>query len=143
MFKLVEVQIDLSYHLDYLYEILKRKKHNISHENMPDFEEHVQFVISNPYRYWYLVEKSSLLYGAVYITKDNVIGINLPSSKFQDYSEVLSILLGSHQPLPPINSVRSKYFTVNVHPNNLELIKALKFIKMEHIQNTYAYKIAI
>ena len=41
----------------FLYNQLKEResKINISHKNMPTFEEHSKFVMSNPYSKWYII----------------------------------------------------------------------------------------
>ena len=140
MFEFVEVNTDSLDHIQCLYDLLKKKNNNISHIHLPEFEEHAKFVINNPYRFWYLIQKSSKTYASAYITNDNVIGINLPSNKYQEYLELMSILIKLHKPLPPIKSIRSQYFTVNLNPNNLNLIHALESLGMEHLQNTYVYK---
>ena len=38
-----------------LYELLARRTHNISHKEMPTFEQHCDFVKSDPYRVWFLI----------------------------------------------------------------------------------------
>ncbi len=140
VFELIEVNQKLQGHIESLYELLKKKEHNISHESTPKYYDHINFVRSHPYRKWYLIEHLSNVVGSVYLTNDNVIGINLPSKGCQDYIELINLILASHKPLRPINSVRSKYFLINTNPNNLNLISALKSLNMHHIQNTYALK---
>ena len=39
-----------------------------------------------------------------------------------------------------IKSIRNKYFTINCAPSNKELIKALKELGLELIQETYIYR---
>ena len=42
----------------FLYELLKTKDPiaNISHKKMPSYDEHVNFILSNPYAIWYIIE---------------------------------------------------------------------------------------
>ena len=40
---------------DVLYELLKKREHNISHVKMPSIEQHIEFVKNNPYRYWFFL----------------------------------------------------------------------------------------
>ncbi len=127
-------------HIESLYNLIKEKSFNISHENLPGFEEHLNFVKNNPYRNWYLVKKSTDIIGSIYLTFENVIGINLNSNICEDYIYTINLIFKLHKPLLPIKSVRSKFFLINANPQNLVLIKALKLLKMDHIQNTYAYK---
>lgn len=140
MFELIEVIPKNKDHIDSLFNILKRKKFNISHKILPSYNSHRNFVENHPYRKWYLIKNSSLLAGSLYITYSNIIGLNILSNKIDDYIEAINIIIKKHQPLPPINSERSKFFLVNANPENLNLINALKSLNMNHIQNTYAYK---
>ena len=142
MFDLIKVSYENNEHISLLYEFLKERSYNISHEEMPDFLEHKEFIRNHSYRIWYLVKKNvdSKFLGSVYITNENIIGINLLSNKSEDYQEILKLIIKNHRPLPPLNSFRSRYFIVNSNPRNLNLIKALESLGMDHIQNTYAMK---
>ncbi len=137
--ELIEVIPDFEEHIKYLFDILKNKRFNISHEELPNYKDHTRFVKHHPYRKWYLVKNNSGFSGSIYITNSNVIGINLISNNSKDYHEVITFIIDNFRPLPPINSERSKYFLVNANPNNYNLIEALESLKMKHIQNTYAY----
>ena len=123
-----------------LYEILKVKSHNISHNALPNYAEHKDFVINNPYRLWNIIRKKNLLIGNFYLSYENNIGINLinPSEKY--YIFIIKKILKNYLPLKGKKSLRSEYFLINSNPSNQKLIKAIKSIGMEHIQNTYAYK---
>ena len=139
MIELIEVNKNNLEHINSLYALLKGKKFNISHEKTPTFEEHLDFVRNSNYRNWFLINHNSKLSGSFYLTFDNVIGLNLLTNECLEYIEVINLILQNYKPLPPIASLRSKYFHVNANPKNLNLIRALKSIKMTHIQNTYAY----
>ena len=112
-----------------LYELLKVRKFSISHQKLPSFEEHEEFVKSHPYRQWWLVLENSKLIGSVYLTDDNAIGINL-------IEEDQRIYFGN-KPLPPIPSVRPKFFYVNVAPENLILKETLAKLGAKHTQCSY------
>jgi RimJ/RimL family protein N-acetyltransferase len=60
-----------------LWELLgERKPHqNISHSEMPTWEEHCAFVDSEPYDGWWLIEDGGKIRGSVYFTKQREIGI--------------------------------------------------------------------
>jgi RimJ/RimL family protein N-acetyltransferase len=60
-----------------LYQLLKEREpnENISHREMPTLDQHLQFVLSRPYRDWYIVNKFDTPVGAIYLSKDNEIGI--------------------------------------------------------------------
>ncbi|KGG12097.1 MULTISPECIES: hypothetical protein [Prochlorococcus] len=140
MIALVEVNVDDADHIKYLYTLLQNKKFNISHESIPTFEEHIIFVKSCKYRKWYLIKKMNKYHGSVYLTNENTIGINTSSNKYEEYVEIIKLVINNHVPLAPIASIRSKYFIINANPDNSNLIKALKHLKMHHIQSSYAYK---
>ena len=55
--------------IDSLYQLLEKRTHSISHEEMPSFEEHSKFVKKHPYRQWWLVEKDGENIGSVYLSK--------------------------------------------------------------------------
>ena len=42
----------------FLYDLLKTRDSlaNISHKKMPSYDEHVNFILSNPYTIWYTIE---------------------------------------------------------------------------------------
>jgi RimJ/RimL family protein N-acetyltransferase len=60
-----------------LWELLLERDHtiNISHKNMPKWENHAAFINSRPYRFWGIIEVKNVPVGAVYLTKRNEIGI--------------------------------------------------------------------
>lgn len=66
-------------HLKFLYKLLGERKpwQNISHREMPTWEEHVRFVESKPYISWFVVCNGRELIGATYLSKDIEIGIFL------------------------------------------------------------------
>jgi hypothetical protein len=47
--------------LEWLYELMKEREPeiNISHRELPTFEQHRQFVTRRPYRFWYLIETAA------------------------------------------------------------------------------------
>jgi len=63
-----------------LYELLKARPSyiNISHRNMPTFTEHLQFIDSEPYAAWYIIEEGGEDVGHIYLTRGlNEIGVFL------------------------------------------------------------------
>ena len=64
-----------------LYELLKerdgRDDINISHRELPSFEEHLAFVASRPYLCWYLIRASDEWAGSVYLTEAREVGLFL------------------------------------------------------------------
>ncbi len=141
MYNLIEVDRKSKKHIEILYDVLKEKQFNISHENQPKKEEHLKFVSNHPYRKWYLIKKENDNKGSVYITYGNIIGLNILAPSINDYVGVIGIILKKHEPLEQIKSIRSKYFNINANPNNSILIEAINKLQMVHIQNTYACKL--
>lgn len=62
-----------------LYDLLKerdgREDINISHERMPTFDEHQEFVRSRPYRAWYLIFVEDAVVGSIYLTRKHEVGV--------------------------------------------------------------------
>ena len=50
-------------HIKLLYDLLEKRCHNISHQEMPDYETHEKFVKHNPYKFWYFIETNQKLIG--------------------------------------------------------------------------------
>ena len=140
MLQFIEVNKNNEEHIKELFYLIKNKKFNISHQKNPSFNEHLKFVKCSNYRKWYLVKKFSTIFGSFYITHDNTIGVNVISNEYEEYMELIDLIFKNFKPLPPIKSSRSEFFIINVNPNNLSLIKALKALNMYLIQHTYAYK---
>ena len=135
---LIQVNCSSS-HVKTLFNILKKRKFilSISHIKLPKYEEHKKFVFSNPYRYWFLIEKSKKNLGSFFITRNNEISINLIKYDEKLYIEILNFILTKIKPLKAISSKRSSDFICNISPNNKLLQKTLKKIRSEKIQETY------
>ena len=61
----------------FLYELLRERdpRTNISHKKMPSYEKHVKFILSNPYKIWYIIFHENTKSGSIYLSKQNEIGI--------------------------------------------------------------------
>lgn len=138
--ELVEVDPNKVNHIRHLYIILTKRKFNISHDNKTNYKNHKEFVQNHPYRFWYLILEKENYIGVVYLTNQNVVGINTIKSSKKLYLNALKTIIKMHKPLEPIKSVRSKFFTINVNPENYILIEAIKLLNLSHIQNTYIFK---
>ena len=136
----IDVNKDSEKHIKDLYELLKSREFNISHVELPEYDDHKKFVINNPYRTWHFLKKEDKLIGAFYITLENIISVNLINPLKEDYIFIIKKILKKYLPLKEKKSIRSKYFLINTNPNNQELIGALEKLDFSHIQNTYAVK---
>ena len=65
--------------MSFLHELLKNKdpNSNISHKKMPSYDEHVKFVLSEPYTIWYIIECDKKNVGTIYLSKQDEIGISI------------------------------------------------------------------
>jgi hypothetical protein len=126
------------YQQDVLYELLKKRKHNISHKSVPSKYEHNRFIKSHPYRAWYLIHNNNRCIGATYLQKNNCIGINIINNDFEILISVLKFIFKHHKPLKEIKSERPPNFYINVAPNNIKMRSQLNLIGAKKIQITYA-----
>ena len=81
---------------------------------MPTYEEHVKFILQEPYTNWYIITSVFGKIGAVYLSKNNEIGINI----FEKYDSYL-IKEAFFQQVIEKNS--SKTFSVNINPKNHQM----------------------
>ena len=120
-----------------LYELLKQRRHIISHKSVPPFDEHKRFVIAHPYRIWFLIETTEGYVGSIYVYKNNGIGISVSLGKEHVIGPAISLLLERIKPLKPIKSVRSAEFGVYAAPTDKKLISVLKSMGAHFAQVTY------
>lgn len=117
--------------IDLLWKILfERPPHaNISHKYMPPFKKHVMFVENKPYKYWYLIEVDGAYVGAIYLGKENEIGIGiLKEHQRKGYGkQAIKMLMETHQ----------GPFLANVAPGNEISHKLFQSLGGTHIQCTY------
>tara|TARA_B100000282_G_scaffold78280_1_gene54212 strand:- start:85 stop:540 length:456 start_codon:yes stop_codon:yes gene_type:complete len=139
-FKFVKVNKENQNHISILYEILKKRKFNISNIEIPSYEQHVNFVKSNRYRKWVIIFKNDKSYGTYYLRRDNYIGINLLTSIEYDYFLIIKYILSLEKPLKEIKSIRNKFFLINTNPNNKPLLRAIKRFNFLHVENSYLCK---
>lgn len=135
-------------YLKYLYQLLGERTpdESISHKEMPTVEQHKKFVGNVPYKAWYMIqsleEADYPFVGAIYLSKDNEIGVGIfDKYKRQHYaSAAIKALMDEHP---------EKYYYANVNTLNFkskELFKRLgfKFFKAlvekgKVIQETYKF----
>ena len=116
----------------FLFNLLKQRdrRSNISHKKMPTYYEHVKFVKSKPYSKWYIIQKSKIKIGSIYLSKNDEIGIFI-NKRFQREriaTKSLELLMNKNP--------RSKYLA-NVNPKNLRSAKFFKKNNFKLIQHTY------
>ena len=100
----------------FLYDLLKIRDPlaNISHKKMPSYDEHVNFILSNPYPIWYIIEYEGKKIGSVYLSKQDEIGISLVDNSLYDKigKSIIKLLIK--------NNPRKRYFA-KTSPQNKKL----------------------
>jgi len=127
-----EIQTEL------LYQQLGSRSSNISHNELPSYEKHRDFVAKHPYRAWFIIKSRDLVLGNVYIQYDNSIGLNCYDqiTKTQIKS-ILDLIYIKLQPLDPIPSVRSDKFFINIPSSNINLQTKLKNLGLKESQRSF------
>jgi len=134
----LEKIIPTSDQINLLYLQLEERSHNISHEVLPSFEEHKDFVKNNPYRAWFIVKHESTFIGNIYIQFDNSVGLNLGENITSIHiQKILSLIYSQLSPLESVPSSRRGGYFVNVPSSNIFLQKKLNLIKCTEIQRAY------
>ena len=126
-------EVDNSDH-EFLFELLKNRESdaNISHKMMPNFDEHVKFVVSEPYSAWYIIIINDKKLGSIYLSKQNEIGIFLINEmKGKGLGKIVLKLLMNRHP-------RSRYLA-NISPNNKQSLKFFEKNNFKLIQYTYEF----
>ena len=116
-----------------LYRLLKEreKKINISHWRMPTWAEHCRFVRSRPYKGWFILSAAKKNFGAIYLSKQNEIGLFLfKKERKKGYGSVALGMLLKRFP-------HVKRLLANISPVNHDSIHFFEQKGFRHIQNTY------
>jgi hypothetical protein len=121
-----------------LYDLLKARKYNISHQITPTLKQHSHFVKNNPYRAWYLLKTENAYVGAVYLLKNNSIGFSCLENKYWIIEQTIKFIQNKHKPLKEIKSLRPPYFYLNIPITNKKLIKYFDSSNARKIQMTFA-----
>ena len=81
---------------------------------MPSYDEHVNFILSNPYTIWYIIEYEGKKIGSIYLSKQDEIGISFVDDSFHDqFGNHVIKLLTKKNP--------RKRYLANVSPLNKKL----------------------
>ena len=133
----IELKTTRKSDIDFLYEILSERSsiENISHKEMPSYRKHVKFVLSKPYKKWYIIYYKKQKFGSIYLTNLNEIGIHFKKVPIYDFLITKSIDL-------LINKNPGKRFLINISPNNPKFIKIIKKKGLKLIQHTYELQLS-
>jgi RimJ/RimL family protein N-acetyltransferase len=116
----------------FLFELLMERdsRANISHKVIPSYDEHVKFIKSKPYTKWYIILKSRVRVGSIYLSKNDEIGIFL-LKKYQGKN------IGNSALHELIRKNPRKRFLANVNPKNKKSSIFFKNNNFKLIQHTY------
>ncbi|WP_417829387.1 GNAT family N-acetyltransferase [Thalassospira sp.] len=119
-----------------IYQLLGERRHNISHRRLPSFEEHMEFIRSKPYRYWFLVVDEEPI-GTFYVQPDNSIGLNLSDVRSEWIAEIISFIKLNFIPAKAVPSRVPDYFYVNIATSNRHMIEEIEKLNLEPLQVSY------
>ena len=137
---------------EFLYELMKEREReiNISHAELPSWDEHLTFIRSRPFRCWYLVDavsfgpRNDIEYGTwagyVSATERNEIGIVL-AKVWRGRGigpAAVQALMAQHSPLPAEPAKRNGDWLANVAPANEHSARMFQRLGFSKIQETYA-----
>ena len=101
---------------------------------MPSYDEHVNFVLSNPYTVWYIIEYEVKKIGSIYLSKQDEIGISLVDNSLYDKigKSIIKLLIK--------NNPRKRYLA-KVSPQNKKLQNF--FVKNGFTDLEHTYQIIV
>ena len=124
--------------INVLFQLLKKRKYNISNTSLPTINSHIEFVKNHPYRAWYLIKSDGIYIGTTYVMKNNCIGISLIDD-VSTFPQVVKLISKKHKPLKEIKSVRPSNFYINIAPNNILIESQLINLGAIKIQSSYSF----
>ena len=127
-----------------LYSHLRERKHFISHDEMPTYADHLEFLNSNPYREWLIIELKKEYFGNIYLQYDNSVAIHT-ITELQDSQlrYILKFINSNFEPMNAIPSVRAHNFFVNVPASDIKLQKQLLRLGLVELQRAYSLQLKI
>lgn len=144
--------------LEFLYELMQERdpEINISHRELPSFEQHRGFVTRRPYRFWYLLAADPqpprddgfggqiafepVWVGYISATEANEIGVVLRKLyRGRGYGPAaIQQFMQWHRPNPPAESSRNGYWLANIAPGNEHSKHVFEKLGFRKIQETFA-----
>jgi len=133
----IEEVVGTSAQISQLYRLLSDREYCISHESLPTYAEHSAFVLSKPYKAWYLVFSEFAPVGSFYVQEDNSVGINLTEHSRELVATMIDLI---HSTVPLSKEIPSKippYFAINIPLKNQALKEILTELGHTPIQTTF------
>lgn len=113
-----------------LYDLLSERDEtvNISHREMPHWEDHAKFVEKHPYEAWYFIGQEPV--GAIYLTKQNEIGIGIfKEHQGKGYGpQAIKELMRRHG---------KRRYLANINPRNEPSARVFSNLGFKLVQHTY------
>ena len=125
-----------------LYSHLRERRHAISHDKMPTYVAHLEFLNSHPYREWLIIELKREYFGNVYLQYDNSVALHTVTELTD--SQLLYIIKFinlNFEPMKAIPSVRAGNFFVNVPATDYKLQKKLLRLGLIELQRAYSLQL--
>jgi len=118
--------------LTVLYKLLEERtpEQSISHKKMPTYAAHCNYVMGRPHIDWQLIQFGGEYIGAIYLSKQNEIGISI-FKKYQNQGH------GTNALNKFIEKHSDKRLLANINPANTESIHLFEKMGFKIIQNTY------
>ena len=120
-----------------LYDLLSSRAHSISHQILPTYNSHKEFVLLHPYLAWFIIRSYSEIVGCFYLQHDNSVGLNLIDQDPVYVFEVMNFIKSNFEPQPAIPSTVAPYFYINVASSNVELKKILEQQNLIPLQTSF------
>ena len=120
-----------------LFNLLKKRKYNISHAELPDIKKHNTFVDNHPYREWFIVSRGKELLGTFYIKFDNSIGINIIEQNIENIELILNFIKKNFSPNKEVSSMVPAFFYINIASDNSELQDIMNKVNVRKLQISY------
>ena len=120
---------------EFLYQVLQERDciTNFSSNNIPSYEQHVNFIKSNPYQKWYVIEENKMKVGTINLDKEDGIGTFI-LKEYQNKGYAVKAL----KEIIKLNP--RKKFYANINPNNVNSIKLYTKCGFKHVYNHYELK---
>lgn len=121
---------------DILFALLKERdpRVNISHVEMPTWEQHCAFISSRPYREWYLIDAGDVTVGACYVSKQNEIGAFV-------FAQHQGCGYGSAAVKRLLSEHAGERLLANIAPLNDRSRAMFERLGFRHVQNTFALEV--
>ena len=129
--------------VDVLYRLMAERplESCVSHMRLPTMDEHIRFIATKPFRYWYLLKVDEHYVGALECTHQNEIGVSLLCEYRRNHyaTEALNLFFQNHRPLPGIPAIRNENWLANIAVGNNGSKRFFAGLGFKPLQETFVY----